>query len=77
MSKIGSQNTTGAIFKPTVTNSSYDELMALINTPLNVSNALIFSVPQKDGQDLVGEGSIWMTDNEGYLYPITKPINKT
>ena len=44
MSKIGSQNTTGAIFKPTVTNSSYDELMALINTPLNVSNALILQI---------------------------------
>lgn len=78
MSKIGTINTTGTIFKPTITNSTYDELMTMINTPLNVSNALIFSVPQNsNGEDIVGEGSIWLTDGDGYLYPISEPVNNT
>lgn len=78
MSKIGTQNTTGAVFKPTITNASYDELYKLMtnNISLNVTNGLIFSVPQNNGEDIVGKGSIWMTDAEGYLYPITEPINK-
>ena len=76
MSKIGTINTTGTIFKPTITSATYDELMAMINTPLNVNNALIFSVPQNNGEDINGEGSIWMTDGDGYLYPMTEPINK-
>lgn len=76
MSKIGTINATGTVFKPTITNATYDELMEMINTPLNVGNALIFSVPQSNGEDINGEGSIWMTDGDGYLYPITEPINK-
>ena len=76
MSKVGSTNMTGQIFKPVLTNATWEELSS-IETPLAAHNAIIFSVPiDKDNEDIKGAGSIWLTDNDGYLYCISNPINK-
>ena len=77
MSTIGSSDVIGTVFKPAITNASYEELKNMMQEkiPVNATNALIFSIPQKDGEDVVGSGSIWLTDAKGYLYPMTEPIN--
>jgi len=76
MSKIGSTNIIGQPFKPIITSASYNDLLALknSNTTVESHNALIFSIPQDaDGNDKENEGSIWLTDSNGYLYNISKP----
>lgn len=80
MSNIGSNNITGQSFKPVITNATFDELnnLQINNVQVAANNAIIFSIPQNtDGTDKPGEGSIWISDNDGYLYCMTKPINKS
>lgn len=78
MSKVGSTNIIGQMFKPIITNATYDELnnLKVNNTALTVHNAIIFSVPiDSEGNDIENTGSIWLTDSDGYLYCMSKPIN--
>lgn len=78
MSKIGLMQLAGASFKPTITSATYEELQSIMENgePINLTNGLIFSIPQKDGEDERESGSIWLTDSDGYLYCMTKPIKQ-
>ena len=76
MSKIG-QIINNRSFNPIITNIDFNTLNGYVTAgkSINVSNAFIISVPQnEDGVDKVGAASIWMTDADGYLLNITKPI---
>jgi hypothetical protein len=63
-------------FKPIVTTATETQLNSYKNSnkPINVCNALIFSIPNGEN-DIVNSGSIWLSDSNGYLYQMTKPIN--
>lgn len=78
MSKVGSEQSRGQVFKSVITNAEFNDLNRLKtnNIPVEAHNAIIFSIPQQNGEDIEGEGSIWLSDSDGYLYNITKPINK-
>jgi len=81
MSKIGNlNNTMGQLFKPVVTNITEETLekYRTENLSIGITNAFIISIPQdNNGNDLQGAGSIWLTDNDGLLYQLTKSINKS
>ena len=77
MSKIG-QITDNRPFNPIITNIPYLKLKDFQdnNKSINIPNAFIISVPQNDNEeDIQGEASIWVSDGDGYLLNITKPIN--
>ena len=83
MSNIATNSIVGKIFNPIVTNLTYEELdtMRAEETSINIPNCILFSIPQTnyvsgDNEDIQGEGSIWLTDTNGYLYCMTKPINQ-
>ena len=79
MSKIGKEYIIGKPFTPIVTTLTYDELNNIKEdkSSIEISNAIIFSVPQDtNGDDIENEGSIWLTDNNGYLYSLTSTIKK-
>ena len=78
ISNIGTSSIVGKIFSPIVTTLSFDELNEIYNGGqyLPISNSVLFSIPQDaDGNDLEYEGSIWLTDKNGYLYPMTPTYN--
>ena len=75
MSKVGSTNVIGQMFKPIITNATWEELnnLKISNTALTVHNAIIFSIPIDDeGEDIENVGSLWLTDSDGYLYCMYK-----
>ena len=76
MSKVG--NKANKTFNPIITDISYDKLNELKNlNKTAIPNALIISVPQDtNGNDIDGEASIWMSDENGYLFNISMPNNK-
>ena len=83
MSNIATNSIVGKVFNPIVTNISYDELnqMRMEEVSINIPNCMLFSIPTTDPnsgklEDIPNEGSIWLTDANGYLYCMTKPINK-
>ena len=88
MSRVASTKIVGQVFKPIVTDLTYDELDEIRekNQSINISNSIIFSVPIKTEEaslselngieDIAGEASIWITDYNGNLQPITFPYNK-
>jgi len=78
MSKVGSSNIIGKMFKPIIASTTYEELnnLKIKNVALTVSNAIIFSIPtDAEGNDIENAGSLWLTDSEGYLYCMLKPTN--
>ena len=81
MSKVSnSNNTIGQLFKPVITNITEETLekYKVDNQSIGINNAFIISIPQDtNGDDLPGAGSIWLTDNDGLLYQLTKSINKS
>lgn len=76
MSKVG--NKTNKTFNPIITDISYDKLNELKNVnKTTIPNAFIISIPQDtNGNDIEGEASIWMSDEDGYLLNISLPNNK-
>lgn len=76
MSKIGYYKDIKDTFKPIITNLTETELneIKVNNKSINISNAFIISIPQDNDEDIEGQGSIWLTDKDGYLYQLTKPI---
>ena len=80
MSKIGTNNIIGKPFIPIVTTLSFNELNELKenNKSIEITNGIIFSIPQDEqtGEDKEYEGSIWLTDNNGLLYPLTLTIKQ-
>ena len=84
MSNIATNSIVGKIFSPIVTNLTYDELdeMRVTDVSINIPNCILFSIPTTFNsgknmyEDNQNEGSIWVTDTNGYLYCMTKPINK-
>ncbi len=80
MSKIGTTDLVGQLFKAVVTTLNDSELDNYVQKDMSigVNNAIIFSIPQgSEGVDLPGHGSIWISDSNGYLYQMTKPINSS
>ena len=79
-SNVGTTDIVGKFFNPIVTTLSFDELWEnyyATNEPINISNSVLFSVPKDiEGNDLRYEGSIWITDINGYLYPMTPTFNR-
>jgi len=76
MSNIGSSNIVGKQLRAVITNASADELENFKNNngSCEAKNCIIISVPQEDGKDKEGALSIWLSDNEGKLIQVTKPI---
>lgn len=82
MSNIGSKdNSLGKKYELVIANGTEEVFQQLINDnkKLNIYNKVIISIPtnSETGEDIVGEASVWMTDSEGKLYQLTKPINNT
>lgn len=80
-SNVANENIIGNTFKPFVTTASWKELKDKMSTPTSIKNGFILSIPQgKNGneelKDKLFEASIWITDNDGNLFPITLPFNK-
>lgn len=82
MSNIGSSDIVGKQLKAVITNATEAELNAFKNSDKSceAKNTIIISVPQKtenDGtvHDEEGKISIWLSDNDGKLIQVTKPIN--
>ena len=76
---INLNNGTGS-FKPIFTNITNEEFLQKRNNneSLSVKNGFIISIPQdEEGNDIQDKGSIWLTDSNGYLYQLTKPIEDT
>ena len=76
MSKIGQLTGNNNLFNPIITDIPYNKLKEYesTNTSIGVPNAFIISVPQNAGEDIKDAASIWMTDKDGQLLNITKPI---
>jgi len=82
MSNIGSSDIVGKQLKAVITNATEAELNVFKNSDKSceAKNTIIISVPQKtetDGtvHDEEGKISIWLSDNDGKLIQVTKPIN--
>lgn len=81
MSNIGSKdNSLGKKYELVIANGTEEVFQQLINDnkKLNIYNKVIISIPtnSETGEDIVGEASVWMTDSEGKLYQLARPINK-
>lgn len=77
MSKICNESIVGQLFKPIITPMTDDELKQFEKQSIGINNAIIFSIPQtSSGEDDKGKGSIWLTDSNGYVYQLTKPISQ-
>ena len=85
MSNISRSNIVGKIFNPIVTDISYETLEDILNNneSINVPDAILFSIPKENNvnnkefeNDKFYEGSIWLTDTDGYLYPMTTTFNR-
>ena len=47
-------------------------------TPVQVKNALIIAIPQdSNGNDIQRAASLWLSDKDGYLLELAKPISET
>lgn len=47
-------------------------------TPVQVKNALIIAIPQdSNGNDIQKAASLWLSDKDGYLLELAKPISET
>ena len=81
MSNIANKNASNKTFNSIITTLSWTDLYKKMNDniPISATNALIFSIPRSENgeEDLIGEGSIWLTDENGNLYPMTKPIGNS
>ncbi len=75
MSKVGSKsNMFGKQLNVVITNGTEEQLKN-INVPLDAKNSLIVSVQSdSEGNDIPESVSLWMTDSDGYLLQLTKPI---
>ena len=75
-SNVANENIIGNTFKPFVTTASWQTLKDNMSTPTSIKNALILSIPQENNnKDKLYESSIWITDNDGNLYPVSLPFN--
>lgn len=72
MSNI-STNPNNKKINPIISNIPYETLLSRKDTSINVSNGFIISIPQENNKDWVDHASIWMTDDNGYLFNILKP----
>ncbi len=82
MSNIGSLDIIGKKINTVITTATEAELNAFKNSDRSceAKNSIIISVPQKtenDGtvHDDEGKISIWLSDNNGKIIQVTKPIN--
>jgi hypothetical protein len=76
MSNIGTSDIVNQTYSSVITTIDYNELKSMMddNIKVDAKNAIIFSIPRENNTDIKGAGSIWLTDNDGNLYPLTKPI---
>lgn len=82
MSNIGSSSIIGKQLRAVITTATEEELKLFKqnNRSCDAKNTIIISVPQEqneDGttQDKEGAISIWLSDNDGKLIQVTKPIS--
>lgn len=73
-SKISSKNNSYASpCNITIANGTEEQMKNLGN--VSIYNSFIISIPQKGGMDDPKEASLWMTDYEGNLYELSRPIS--
>ena len=83
-SNVANENIIGNTFKPFVTTASWQTLKDSMSTPTSIKNGFILSIPQiketingkEELKDKLYESSIWVTDNDGNLYPVSLPYEK-
>ena len=74
MSNIANKNNTyGSSYNVTIANGTEEQIGNL--EQVNIYNSIIISIPQENGVDQPKNASVWMTDNSGKLYEISKPIS--
>jgi hypothetical protein len=81
MSNIGSSDIIGKQLRAVITTATETELKSFkeSNRTCEAKNCIIISVPQKtenDGtvHDAEGKITLWLSDNDGKLIQVTKPI---
>lgn len=77
MSNVGSKlNVLNKQLNVIITNGTEQQLHNYeeSKTSINAKNALIISIPTDAEGDISGAASLWITDSEGYILQLTKPI---
>lgn len=83
MSKIGTNtNIINDQIKTVITTETFDNLQQIMenNISVGITNGIIISIPQVISEDQsyddIKNASLWMSDGNGLLYPITYPLSE-
>ena len=78
MSNIGSKSKSfGKDLNIVISNGTEEQFnkLATEGTALQSKNSMIISIPQENGKDKIDSVSLWLTDDDGQLLEISKPIS--